>query len=60
MKKLLGILVLGLVWCGNVYAAKGDWTFFKQDCNIGSKPILSKPYSGDTNLENGTNAPKLP
>jgi len=24
MKKLLGILVLGLLWCSNVYAAKGD------------------------------------
>jgi len=24
MKKLLGILVLGLLWCGNVYAAKDD------------------------------------
>ena len=24
MKKILGILVLGLLWCGNVYAAKDD------------------------------------
>ena len=24
MKKFLGILVLGLLWCGNVYAAKDD------------------------------------
>ncbi len=24
MKKLLGIVVLGLLWCGNVYAAKDD------------------------------------
>ena len=24
MKKFLGILVLGLLWCSNVYAAKGD------------------------------------
>ena len=24
MKKFLGVLVLGLLWCGNVYAAKDD------------------------------------
>ena len=24
MKKFLGILVLGMLWCSNVYAAKGD------------------------------------
>ena len=24
MKKFIGILVLGLLWCSNIYAAKGD------------------------------------
>ena len=36
MKKFLGILVLGFLWCSNVYAAKGDGICGLQNTSLAS------------------------